>query len=233
MSKKKSNKISEKSASAYTHEQEATQRPDVGVQPEFEARKPPTNYRYDSSLAPELSWDESAERDMAEWLLGLIGEAAEKGEAEVFSEPQAWKGSDERFDSIVACVARLKSLTQTVLNWTGKAERQQISVPTTTPLGLFVPYRRAGGVPARYIPDFIAELDIGLNLIIETKGQYGDDADIKAKAAQCWVTAVHLDGNCGLWAYEVVNDPTNLPLVIDRYSSAKWDENATLGAAGL
>lgn len=95
-------------------------------------------------------------------------------------------------------------------------------------LGLFVPYRKAGGVPARYIPDFIAELDIGLNLIIETKGQYGDDADTKAKAAQRWVTAVNQDGNYGLWAYEVVKDPTELPLLIDKYSAAKWDENATL-----
>ena len=39
MRKKKSNKVSEKSASAYTHEQKATQRPDVGVQPEFDSRK--------------------------------------------------------------------------------------------------------------------------------------------------------------------------------------------------
>jgi hypothetical protein len=128
MSKKKSNKVAEKSASAYTHEQEATQRPDVGVQPEFEARKPPVNYRYDSSLAPEMSWDENAERDMAEWLLNLVGEAA----------------------------------------------------------------------------------------------------DTKAKAAQRWVTAVNQDGNYGLWAYEVVKDPTDLPLLIDKYSAAKWYENATL-----
>jgi hypothetical protein len=41
----------------------------------------PKTYRYDSSLAPELCWDESAEREFAEWLLNLIMEAAEKGEA--------------------------------------------------------------------------------------------------------------------------------------------------------
>ena len=63
MSKKKSNKVSEQSASAYTYEQEATQRPDVGVQPEFDARKEPRAYRYDFSLAPELNWGENAERD--------------------------------------------------------------------------------------------------------------------------------------------------------------------------
>lgn len=60
------------------------------MQPEFNSRKPAKNYRYDSSLAPELSWDENAERELAEWLLTLIADAAEQGEAAVFSEPQVW-----------------------------------------------------------------------------------------------------------------------------------------------
>jgi adenine-specific DNA-methyltransferase len=83
MGKKKSNKVSEKGASAYTHDKEAAQRADVGVQPEFDARKEPQDYRYDSSVAPELSWDESSERAMAEWLLNLVGKAAEKGDENV------------------------------------------------------------------------------------------------------------------------------------------------------
>jgi adenine-specific DNA-methyltransferase len=127
-------------SSTYKHDQEAVQRPDVGVQPEFEARKPPKKYRYDSSLAPELCWDENAEREMAEWLLGLITDAAQQGEKAVFSEPQQWKGTDETFSSIAECVHRLKSLTRPFLNWTGKAERQQISVPT---IPLFVHERHS------------------------------------------------------------------------------------------
>lgn len=114
----------------YQYDTKATSRPDVGVQEQFNARKPPKQYRYDSSLAPELSWDENAERDFAEWLLNLVAEAAEKGEANVFTEEQVWKGNGERFNSLSQCVARLKSLTQPFLNWAGKAERQQISVPT-------------------------------------------------------------------------------------------------------
>lgn len=114
----------------YQYDTKATSRPDVGVQEQFNARKPPKQYRYDSSLAPELCWDENAERDFAEWLLNLVAEAAEKGEASVFSEEQVWKGNGERFNSLSQCVARLKSLTQPFLNWAGKAERQQISVPT-------------------------------------------------------------------------------------------------------
>lgn len=114
----------------YQYDTKATSRPDVGVQEQFNARKPPKQYRYDSSLAPELCWDENAERDFAEWLLNLVAEAAEKGEARVFTEEQVWKGNGERFNSLSQCVARLKSLTQPFLNWAGKAERQQISVPT-------------------------------------------------------------------------------------------------------
>jgi adenine-specific DNA-methyltransferase len=127
-------------ARVYKHKAEAVQRPDVGVESQFSNKKPPKTYRYDSSLAPELVWDESAERAFAEWLLGLVADAAEKGEAAVFAQPQVWAGNGERFASLSQCVARLKSLTKPFLNWTGKAERQQISVPT---LPLFVHERHS------------------------------------------------------------------------------------------
>ncbi|MFZ2172141.1 MAG: site-specific DNA-methyltransferase, partial [Methylococcaceae bacterium] len=124
----------------YKHNQEAVQRPDVGIQPEFNGRKQPKSYRYDSSLAPELSWDENAEREFAEWLLNLIAIAAEQGEAAIFNEPQIWQGTEEKFSSIRECVARLKSLTQPFLNWAGKAERRDIKVPT---IPLFVHERHS------------------------------------------------------------------------------------------
>lgn len=126
--------------SVYKHEKEAVQRPDVGVEAQFSNKKAPKTYRYDSSLAPELTWDESGERDFAEWLLGLIADAADKGESSVFAQPQVWQGTTERFTSLSQCAARLRSLTKPFLNWAGKAERQQISVPT---LPLFVHERHS------------------------------------------------------------------------------------------
>lgn len=72
--------------------------------------------------------------------MNVITEAAEKGETSVFAEPQVWRGMDERFTSLSQCAARLKSLTQPFLNWSGKAERQQVSVPT---LPLFVHERHS------------------------------------------------------------------------------------------
>lgn len=127
-------------ASVYKHGDEAVQRPDVGVEAQFSNKKAPKTYRYDSSLSPELAWDESAERAYAEWLLGLIAAAAEQGEATVFAQPQIWQGTEEPFTSLSQCVARLQSLTKPFLNWAGKAERQQITVPT---LPLFVHERHS------------------------------------------------------------------------------------------
>ena len=127
-------------ASVYKHNQESVQRPDVGVEAQFSNKKAPRTYRYDSSLAPELAWDENGERAFAEWLLGLIADAADKGEAAVFAQPQVWQGTEERFTSLSQCAARLRSLTQPFLNWAGKAERQQITVPT---LPLFVHERHS------------------------------------------------------------------------------------------
>lgn len=127
-------------ASAYQHTDEAVQRPDIGIEAQFSHRKPPKSYRYDSSIAPELSWDETADRAFAEWLLNLIADAAEKGESAVFAEPQVWQGTEERFTSLSQCAARLRSLTKPFLNWAGKAERQQITVPT---LPLFVHERHS------------------------------------------------------------------------------------------
>ncbi|HEV2544927.1 MAG TPA: site-specific DNA-methyltransferase [Methylobacterium sp.] len=128
------------SASVYKHETEAVQRPDVGVEAQFSNKKAPKTYRYDSSLAPELAWDENGERAFAEWLLTLIADSADKGETVVFAEPQVWQGTEERFTSLSQCAARLRSLTKPFLNWAGKAERQQITVPT---LPLFVHERHS------------------------------------------------------------------------------------------
>ena len=127
-------------SSLYEHKQEAIQRPDVGVQEGFRDHKPPRKYRYDSSLSPELCWDETAGREFAEWLLMRITEAAEQGETAVFAEALVWQGTGEKFRSIRECVARLQTLTQPFLNWTGKAERHQISVPT---IPLFVHERHS------------------------------------------------------------------------------------------
>ncbi len=88
-------------------------------------------------------------------------------------------------------------------------------------LNFDIPYRKAG-TPSRYIPDFIAVLDTGLNLIIETKGRYLDDADRKAKAADRWVKAVNATKQHGEWGYVVVKEPSELPVQLDGLAENKW-----------
>ncbi|WP_316170078.1 DNA methyltransferase [Bradyrhizobium sp. SZCCHNRI1058] len=117
-------------ASEYRHSDRAVQRPDAGVQDQFQAKRPPKVYRYDSSLDPALSWDEQRERDVGEWLLGLIVRVAKEGEATVFAEPQVWKGGGVRVKGVVEAAHMLQQIGRPILNWAGKAERQEIRVAT-------------------------------------------------------------------------------------------------------
>ncbi|MGE5528241.1 MAG: site-specific DNA-methyltransferase [Patescibacteria group bacterium] len=104
-------------AEAYDHkDQEALLRPDVGLQAQFKKKKLPVKYRYDPSLDPELSWDINADRERAEVLIEQIRTASTLEEAKAAAE-------------------QLKRMSQPFLNWAGKAERSEFTVPT---LPLFV-----------------------------------------------------------------------------------------------
>jgi len=101
----------------YEHKEEKLLlRPDVGLQPQFKAKKPPKTYRYDRSLDPALSWDVSADRERGEALIARIEQAKDLAEART-------------------AAAELKRMSRPFLNWAGKAERQELTVPT---LPLFV-----------------------------------------------------------------------------------------------
>ena len=114
----------------YQHSQEATQRPEVGVQDHFTTKKPARTYRYDSSLDPVLSWDESRDRELAEWLIGLVQRCGIEGATAVFGQPQVWAGGGVQVQSLKATADLLKTLSKPFLNWAGKAERHQILVPS-------------------------------------------------------------------------------------------------------
>ena len=107
-----------KQAENYSHpEAKSLLRPDVGTQAQFKKKKPPTTYRYDSSLSPALEWDgQNPAREQGEELIRDILKAGDLGEAK-------------------AAAAKLKAMSKPFLNWAGKAERLSFDVPT---LPLFV-----------------------------------------------------------------------------------------------
>jgi type III restriction enzyme len=90
-------------------------------------------------------------------------------------------------------------------------------------LGFTIPYRKKG-LPSRYVPDFIVETDADLKVIIELKGQFNDDADVKAKAAERWVKAVNRLGQHGTWHYLLITDPGLVGISLNDFTTAKWDE---------
>lgn len=125
---------SEKKAEAYKHEQEAILRPEAGTQAQFHKKKPPRTYRYDSSLSPALDWDgNNAARELGEWLIAQLGEAAALEPPHRFPEPRRF--GDVVLQGLDDAARALKALSKPFLDWAGKAERLSIDVPT---LPLFV-----------------------------------------------------------------------------------------------
>src|SRR4051794_7184527 len=86
-------------------------RPQAGVQAQFNLPREQHKYRYDSSLAPALDWDDRPARAEAEALIRQIMDAGSLEDAK-------------------AAAAQLKALGQPFLDWAGKAERLSFDVPT-------------------------------------------------------------------------------------------------------
>ncbi len=92
-----------------------------------------------------------------------------------------------------------------------------------------VPYR-LGSVPRKYSPDFIVQVDDGyddpLNLVLETKGYRGLDAQVKAETMKTlWVPGVNNLGTFGRWAFEEFTNVFEIEeafsKLIDRVKSKK------------
>lgn len=138
-------------AEFYQHpESESLLRPDVGTQAQFRKKKPPKTYRYDSSLAPELSWDgQNPAREGGEQRLATatdqLSEIRKKlSDAEI--KKLITENPDLSNEAVLRLVAgnleeaeealrELKAMSGPFLNWAGKAERLSFDVPT---LPLFV-----------------------------------------------------------------------------------------------
>ena len=107
-------KSKQKSARDYRHDdKKALLRPEGGAQDVFPParKKPPKTYRYDSSLSPELAWDEAEARSEGERLIGAIL-------------------NSDNLAAAQTAARELHNLSRPFLNWAGKAERGRIQIPT-------------------------------------------------------------------------------------------------------
>jgi adenine-specific DNA-methyltransferase len=120
---------SKKRAEAYTHHAKAILRPEAGTQAQFRKRKPAKSYRYDSSLSPALDWDgQNHCRELGEWLLSQVEEAAALDPLHRFPEPHHF--GDVVVEGLNDALRELKAMSSPFLNWAGKAERLSFDVPT-------------------------------------------------------------------------------------------------------
>jgi len=102
-----------KEAKPYEHsEATSPMRPEVGTQAQFRKKRPASTCQYDSSLAPELQWDDgNPAREEGEALIREVLEAADLLTSKRAAE-------------------RLRAMSKPFLNWSGKAERGTLTVPS-------------------------------------------------------------------------------------------------------
>jgi adenine-specific DNA-methyltransferase len=132
-------RVPPKEAQSYRHpEADLPARPEIGAQAHFKKTKPPSTYRFDSSLAPSLEWDgQNASREKAEALIRELTDSGLKL-AELAKRPASTERDrqiGERRAQIRAAESSLRKISSPFLNWSGKAERLSFDVPT---LPLFV-----------------------------------------------------------------------------------------------
>jgi adenine-specific DNA-methyltransferase len=152
---KKTASVVREEAQTYQHPTaDLAARPEIGTQAHFKKAKPPTTYRYDSSLAPELKWDgQNPAREVAEAILAELQSEVSSFKFQVSSEGQEPETAprqpetrnskleallrqlETRNSKLEALLRRLQALSGPFLDWCGKAERLSFDVPT---LPLFV-----------------------------------------------------------------------------------------------
>jgi type III restriction enzyme len=83
-----------------------------------------------------------------------------------------------------------------------------------------IPYEFEG-VGRVYEPDFLVKLASGVTLIVEIKGQFYDETEMKHQAADQWLRAVNRWGQLGRWDFLVCRDPQQLgAMLIERLGKA-------------
>lgn len=75
------------------------------------------------------------------------------------------------------------------------------------------------GVVKKFFPDFLIRLSNGKTLVLEVKGQDSEANQAKRDAMKTWVKAVNEKGGFGIWAFEVIFNPSDIHDAINRHST--------------
>jgi type III restriction enzyme len=75
------------------------------------------------------------------------------------------------------------------------------------------------GVVLKYRPDYLIRLTNGKMLVLEVKGQQGQQDGTKRDFLREWVEAVNTHGGFGIWSSDVSLSPADLPPLLKRHNS--------------
>ncbi len=126
------------------------------------------------------------------------------------SKTSLWTtGADRCHVNLVVCDSEWEAELARVV----EAHPRVLSYVKNQGLQFEVPYRD-GSVQKKYLPDFIVQVDDGggrddpLNLVVETKGYRGLDAQLKAETMHTqWVPGVNNLSTFGRWAFAEFTNP--------------------------
>ena len=74
------------------------------------------------------------------------------------------------------------------------------------------------GVVLKYRPDYLIRLTSGKHLVLEVKGQMGQQDGTKRDFLREWVEAVNAHGGFGTWASDVSMSPADLPGILKKHN---------------
>jgi type III restriction enzyme len=163
--------------------------------------------RLREAIRPDASQGEAAELPRYETRRGPGSTA----EVDFWTSRDVREVQKSHVNYVVADTAKWEQSAAYVLDTHGAVE----AFVKNAGLGFAIPYLH-NGQAHDYMPDFVARLRSNprVLLVLETKG-FDPVGEVKAAAAQRWVSAVNADGKYGRWAYAMARRVGDIGEIID------------------